>query len=403
MPNLTGRWESICTQFGLTQCISSATHFTEHSESIIDLLLVSNRDNLVTSGVGDPFLHQDIRFHCPIYGLLKFSKQKIKPFKRKIWEYDRGDYNQLRRDIANVTWIDLKSDNIDEYANNITNILITTAEKYIPNKEILIRQSDLPWVTTNIKNNDKKSEKRLYKKARTTNNILHWTNFRNLRNDIIAAIRDSKQEYHNRISDKLKSGQLCSKDWWSTLKHFISENENKTIPPLQHADTIIDGEMEKSNILNNFFRDQTLLLEPDTSAPTIEPYTLRNNLESITFTENEIETLLAKVPLGKASGPDGVNNRILKELKHELATPLTDLFNASIQLGQFPNEWKKANVVPIFKAGNPSLPSNYRPISLLSTISKVLERAVFKHIYNHFRDNNILLRYNLGSSQPTQL
>ncbi len=65
---------SICTQFALCQCISTATHFTEHSESIIDLLLVSN--NIVTCGVGDPCLQQDTRFHCPIYGILKFAKQE---------------------------------------------------------------------------------------------------------------------------------------------------------------------------------------------------------------------------------------------------------------------------------------------------------------------------------------
>ncbi len=78
--------ESICTQFGLTQCISSATHFTEHSESIIDLLLVSNRDNLVTSGVGDPFLHQDIRFTAQSTDFLNFPSKKLNLLSVKIWE-----------------------------------------------------------------------------------------------------------------------------------------------------------------------------------------------------------------------------------------------------------------------------------------------------------------------------
>ncbi len=135
---------SICTQFALTQCISSATHFTEHSESIIDLLLVSNKESIVTCGVGDPFLQQEIRFHCPIYGLLKFSKQRIKPFKRRIWQYELGDYNMLRREISSLNWDDLKAENFEEYTNNIVNTIISLSKEYIPNKEILVRQSDLP-------------------------------------------------------------------------------------------------------------------------------------------------------------------------------------------------------------------------------------------------------------------
>ncbi len=148
--------------------------------------------------------------------------------------------------------------------------------------------------------------------------------------------------------------------------------------------------MEKANTLNNSFRDQTVLPDPPTNIPTITPYPVTSNLETISLSETDIQSILTNLPVGKASGPDGVSNRILKELKSEISAPLTDLFNQSITSGHFPNSWKEANVCPIFKAGDPSLTSNYRPISLLNTISKVLEKAVFKYLYNHFHDNNIL-------------
>ena len=72
-------------------------------------------------------------------------------------------------------------------------------------------------------------------------------------------------------------------------------------------------------------------------------------------------------PTGKASGPDTINNRILRDLAHPLSTPLKDLFNFSLEKGQVPIIWKQANVTPIF---------NYRPISLLSTVGKALEKIV---------------------------
>ena len=66
--------DTLCQQFSLLQCIEEPTHFTENSQSIIDILLVKNKDNLLISGVGEPTLQQDIRFHCPIFGVLNFKK-----------------------------------------------------------------------------------------------------------------------------------------------------------------------------------------------------------------------------------------------------------------------------------------------------------------------------------------
>ena len=76
----------LCTQYGLLQSIEQPTHYTEASSFLIDILVVDNKDHLILSGVlsGDPFLNQDIRFHCPIYGIFKFTKPKCKSFKRHI-------------------------------------------------------------------------------------------------------------------------------------------------------------------------------------------------------------------------------------------------------------------------------------------------------------------------------
>ena len=82
-------------QFSLNQSISQSTHFTEHSSGLIDIILVSNKENLILSGVADPFLNQDVRFHCPVYGVLKLSKPKSKAFVRNIWSYENGNYELL--------------------------------------------------------------------------------------------------------------------------------------------------------------------------------------------------------------------------------------------------------------------------------------------------------------------
>ena len=101
---------------------------------------------------------------------------------------------------------------------------------------------------------------------------------------------------------------------------------------------------------------------------------------------------LKSLKTGKAAGPDTINNRLLIEL----AQPLCDLFNFSLFSGKVPDIWKQANVTPIHKKNDPSDVSNYRPISLLSTVGKVIEKLVHKHVFNYFRDHEILTALQSG-------
>jgi hypothetical protein len=78
----------LCLQYDLTQLIYEPTHYTEQSSSIIDLIFVSNENTVLLSGIGEPFLDQSIRYHCPVFVTLKFTKPKCKTFFRHIWRYD---------------------------------------------------------------------------------------------------------------------------------------------------------------------------------------------------------------------------------------------------------------------------------------------------------------------------
>ena len=188
----------------------------------------------------------------------------------------------------------------------------------------------------------------------------------------------------------MKSNSISSRDWWTTLKTVIAPNTSISIPPFQNNDSVSHDDLDKANILNDFFRDQTVIDESNAVLPQLDPYTITLNMYSLHFSPVEIESVLKSLKTGKATGPDGMNNRILRELSKELAVPFCSLFNQSIETDVFPQCWKVAHVCLIYKNGDRSLPSNYRPVSLLCTPAKVTERVVFKHLYNHFIDNNII-------------
>ena len=154
--------------------------------------------------------------------------------------------------------------------------------------------------------------------------------------------------------------------------------------------------------MNNFFRDQTLLNDQNARIPNTACY-VNSFLSNLVITPLEVESVLKSLPLGKAVGSDDVNNRILREIAHELSYPLCSLINQSLRLGIFPDTWKDALVCPIFKGGDPAFVTNYRPISLLSCLEKVPERIIFKHLYNHLHDNGVLIPLQSGFIPGVQL
>ena len=182
------------------------------------------------------------------------------------------------------------------------------------------------------------------------------------------------------------------------LKTVISATATSSIPSLESNGRIYTDEQDKANLLNNYFKEQTLLDDSNAELPALPPYNIESTLNSIILTPLEVESVLKSLPIGKASGPYGLSNRILKELSKELAFPLC-VFNRSLSQGEVPRQWKEANICPIHKKDDPSLVSNYRPISLLNSEDKVFERLIFKHLYNHLRDNNVLSSLQSGFIQ----
>ena len=384
----------LCKQYGLIQLINEATNFTESSASIIDLIMVSNINSVDISGVGEPFLMQDIRYHCPTFCIFKFKKHIVKPFSRKIWLYDHGNYNDLRQMISEYNWDSVRNDDVNEYANCFSKTLLSLAEQCIPTKHVTIRPRDLPWINNTIRRLIRKRN-RLYKKYKKDRTILNYDKFKQARNEVTSNLQKAKKDYTDSLANKLKTSSLSSRDYWKTLKSFIKPSNSVTIPPLLHENTYVADSDEKANLLNSYFVEQTVLDEHLANLP--EPDDTNDpTLNNIVFSPTEVKDILYSLKLGKATGQDNINNRIVKEAALPLANPLCDLFNYSMSKSICPNIWKEANVSPIYKKDDQSLASNYRPISLLSAVGKVMEKVIHKHMFNFLKDHEVLTRLQSG-------
>ena len=393
--NSSNKINNICQQYNLHELILEPTHFKERSSSIIDLILVSDPRNLLLSGVGDPFLNQDIRFHCPIYAVYKFLKPHAKSIKRHIWMYKNGNYDNLREKFRNSDWEFFAHENIDNYAENIPNHIMQLTSECVPNKYVNIRQTDQPWMHNELRKLMRK-RKSAYDKALQTKRTGHWNKYRTIRNDTTNLLKLSKQTYFDSLSEKLKTNNnLNSKDWWKTLKTFISNNDKSPIPPLKDNDTIYADDNEKANLLNAYFKTQSDLNDANKEIPHIN-ITNHNRLSTLETTPDEVKSIIDTLKTGKAAGPDNINTYILKTCARELSYPLSNLFNFTFSTSKVPKIWKQANVTPVFKKDDPTDCKNYIHISLLSTVGKVIEKIVHKHVFNFFKYNNVITSMQSG-------
>ena len=108
---------------------------------------------------------------------------------------------------------------------------------------------------------------------------------------------------------------------------------------------------------------------------------------------------LDKLRPDKAAGPDDLSPRLLAELKEELCHPVTKIMKASFDTGVVPDDWKTANVCPIFKKGSKSQIGNYRPVSLTSQICKLYETVIRDAIVLHLESNGLLSHSNMVSEK----
>ena len=110
---------------------------------------------------------------------------------------------------------------------------------------------------------------------------------------------------------------------------------------------------------------------------------LEGSQEHLLCTDDDVLDLLQNIDVSKASGQDQISGRMLKATATSIVTPVTKLFNKSISTGCFPTMWKQSNIVPIPKSGDKGNPTNYRPISLLPVLSKLLEKHIANLVLQH--------------------
>ena len=228
----------------------------------------------------------------------------------------------------------------------------------------------------------------LLRRARKVNNESSWKQYKLQRNKCTKRVRKAKATYHQQ---SLNENRSSPRKFWRNIKSiYPSKISNKTQRfknPENRANSFADyfsnivGKMKTAAFpLTNFVWRYNSKKSLRTNK------TFHFSYISTSFVERE----LRKLKRNKATGTDLLPPNLLKDCSKVIAPPLAHILNMSINTNSVPNMWKSAKITPLFKSGNHESVENFRPISVLPVLSKILEKAVHEQFYNYLESNMLL-------------
>ena len=394
LANGNNTFKQLMIRYNLLNLVNEPTNFTSTPGTCIDLIFTNNDSIVDKVSVTTPICST----HSPVSFDITYNTFKQYAYKRTIRNYNYANYADISNDINITDWDStvFNSENINEVYDNFLQTYNNIIDKHIPKKVITIRPRDKPFMNNNIRLK-MRQRNRIHKKAKHTDCPDHWQRFKELRNEVISLVRKAKEQYKQKLTSQILDKDIPPGKWWRIVKSISKfSNTHKPIPPLKYQGQILIHPIDKAEALNKFYSKISNIGE-DKDIPEHGPGPPDVTIENIFFNEQEVADQLSTLDSSKPPGPDGVTPRILKQINTSISKPLVSLFNKSLKLRCLPNIWKKANVTPVFKGkGDPDMVNNYRPISLTSTICKIMEKIIFKYLFNFMKDNEILTKYQSG-------
>ena len=371
-----------------------ATRIQNGNSSLIDHILSNNKYLSLTSGT----IIEDISDHFFTFLQPNILKSKSKPSVVKKRIYSKDNLDKFKLDLYNTNWDDITSCNdvnvcYDKFWEKYTYLhdrnFPLTSSKFNRN---LHRISD--FMTTGLLIS-RKNKLNLHKIALTDNVPFNWQQYKTYRNIYNKTLRASKTLH---ITAKIKSNAKNPKKTWEILREITTgKAEQVSLEKIKVNGDIITDQNKMAEEFNNFFsqagKNVSDSVEPTTKQPTdyipdINPPPPPLKFENIS--EHTIVDIISDMESKSSMDAMGVNMKTLKLIKYQISKPLSHIFNLSVTTGVFPAKLKTSKIIPIFKAGDRTSCDNYRPISLLSSISKVLEKIVAKALVNHLENNKLL-------------
>ena len=369
----------LCDEYNFIQVIDESTRVTEKSSTLIDHVYVTAPDFVL--GTSD---------HFPV--CITYGCDQIKNLKNDHTEIIARDFKNFNQAnfLTHLEFSLLSSDkNIDVFNNVFLNIL----DKHAPEIKRRVKQNQLPeWLTPGIK--------RLMKARDKAKKAMIDSEYKQLRNVVANKITMSKSNFYKNEIRKCNgnSGKL-----WKVMKAVKNKKQDNHVPKnLEFQGQNLTTDVEITNTFNSYFAhlvDQFITNDGLSQFVPSDKFTffvrtrlpLEASFSIPCITSHAIKKELSKIDTKKGAGPDKLSPKYLNISADVTCDILCDIINESFRSGRCPEIWKTSRIVPLHKGGSFGDLDNYRPISILCAISKIVERHIYDSLFNFLVSHDLIL------------
>ena len=404
--SLTKLVQNICNSYNFSQLVNEPTRVMYNSvagsteTSCIDHVYCNYRHKcsvprVIVSGASD---HDMISY-------TRYSKGPSTPSRtirrRSYKTFVESDY---LADLRATNWTDvLATEDLDIAVDILTRKINFVLDQHAPWKVFQLRKNFCPWVTEETKElmKERDSWKDKAKKLATLNpgpvtaeQRQAWLEYKKLRNKINNLKGSEEKEFKK---SKIEENIGDSAKVWKLTKSFIDWKTIGAPTQLEENGSLVTSARKISQIMNSFFIDKVRVLRQSMASVVINMASCRQvmkdkncKLNISHVTAYKVRKLLDSLSNSRSTSMDGLDNYSVKIAAPALTVPLHHVVTLSIMQQQFPSQWKFAKVLPLHKKHDALRKKNYRPVAILSPLSKVLEKCIYEQLYSYFKENDIL-------------
>ena len=368
--------QSIVTSCNLHLLPLNATHFFPNcTPSLLDLMIVASPDHVARHGQveADAF-----SYHNLVYLSYRIRPPKLKHRTLIQRNFKDMDLSRLCEDAENVNWSVIDScATIDDKVFSFHKLLIELYDRHAPERPVRVKHFPAPWLTEDIKLLMEKKT-RAKSRFRVDPSDRNRDRYHAIRNRCNMVIRDAQRRH---IHKSVENGDPA-KVWRFLSK--LGVGKSRTDATSKDVDlNSLNQHFSTSTSLDAGIKLSTLRTLSSKSTPNYSPFTFRQ------LTDREVKSSILSIS-SNAVGCDSISRNMIIPLIDILNPVITKILNSSISTGIFPKAWKEAQIVPIPKKRSPASFSDYRPISILPFLSKVLEKLVHRQLSAFLNTNNLL-------------
>lgn len=385
-------------KYGYLSYINDYTRVTDDSKSCIDHVFVKGAINSGNLDLTPFIVKNNLSDHYTVALLIQTNTPKIIKETKFITNMD---YTLIQNKLSHENWDEVTMMHDSESSTSLfINILhkiiqASTIKKQITNKQTKLK----PWITQGIITAMIKRDQLKQKLNKDKHNTYLKTTYKYYRNKINSLIKNTKNNYYKQQLDKYTTDP---KNTWKVIYELTDRTSNgkNNISHIKLNDKIITDDQEKANLFNSFFTNighdiaSKISTDKEPLSGNSNRYTPSMFLHPVHDTS--IIKYISSLKNTRSTGEDQISVQFLKRFHIYLLKPLKHIINTIFSTAVVPKCLKSATIVPIFKGGDQTDMTNYRPIALVSNISKIFEKALKEKLENFLVQNNIISKNQYG-------